>query len=115
MGTKTTRRAPPPHFPRSFDRRPCFEAGLTSCCRFSSSAANAASCCSRGVSSSHMTMPNENTSAFSSYGRCSITSGAIQRYVPVSAVMTPLASMTRATPGEGEPISALLTPAPHGL
>ena len=29
------------------------------------------------VSSSQRTMPNENTSAFSRYGLCSITSGAI--------------------------------------
>lgn len=51
-----------------------------------------------------MTTPKLNTSAFSSYGLCSITSGAIHLYVPVSAVMCPLVSIMRATPK-----SAILT------
>lgn len=35
-----------------------------------------------------MTIPKEYTSALWSYARCSSTSGAIQRYVPVSAVIS---------------------------
>ena len=51
------------------------------------------------VTSSHMRIPKEKTSHLWSYFWCEITSGAIHRYVPVSAVIAfPSVALTLATP-----------------